>query len=73
MPTDDGYAFVERLRSLDASEGGRIPAVALTAFAAPQDRERALKAGFNAYMAKPVESSELATLITKLRAGHKGG
>ena len=73
MPTDDGYAFVERLRSLDASEGGRIPAIALTAFAAPQDRERALEAGFNAYMAKPVASSELATLIVKLRAGQGDG
>jgi signal transduction histidine kinase len=72
MPTDDGYAFVERLRALNSAEGARTPTVALTAFAAPQDRERAIRAGFDAYIAKPVDSSELVGVIAKLRAQADG-
>jgi signal transduction histidine kinase len=73
MPTDDGYAFVERLRLLDPAEGGSTPIVALTAFAGPQDRERALRAGFDTYVAKPVGSAELATVIANLRAPQVAG
>lgn len=68
MPTEDGYTFVEQLRSLPAAEGGRTPAVALTAFAASVDRDRALRAGFSTYVAKPVDSSELMAVIARLRA-----
>jgi signal transduction histidine kinase len=65
MPTDDGYAFVERLRALGTEEGA-TPVIALTAFAGPQDRERALDAGFDAYISKPVSASELVALVEKL-------
>jgi signal transduction histidine kinase/DNA-binding response OmpR family regulator len=68
MPTDDGYALVERLRALSTAEGGTIPTVALTAFAGAHDRRRALAAGFDAYIAKPVDAAELVTVVAKLAA-----
>jgi CheY-like chemotaxis protein len=61
MPACDGYAFIRRLRT--AGMHGRIPAVALTACAGPEDREHALLAGFQAHVAKPAEPAELIAAI----------
>jgi PAS domain S-box-containing protein len=66
MPGEDGYAFIRRVRELPASEGGDTPAVALTAFARSEDRRRALIAGFQSHVAKPVEPAELVTVIASL-------
>ncbi|MES2705928.1 MAG: PAS domain S-box protein [Verrucomicrobiota bacterium] len=63
MPGVDGYEFMRRVRALPPETGGRIPAVALTAFARSEDRTRALQAGFLAHVAKPVEPSELIATI----------
>ncbi len=59
MPELDGYELLRRVRRGQASGDGRIPAIALTAFARPEDRARALRAGFLLHMPKPVEPSEL--------------
>jgi PAS domain S-box-containing protein len=59
LPGMDGYEFIERVRSLNAAEGGAVPAIALTAFARAEDRTRALLAGYQAHVAKPVEPAEL--------------
>jgi CheY-like chemotaxis protein len=67
MPGVDGYAFLRRVRSLGAG-GGDIPAVALTAFARPEDRVKALEAGYQQYLCKPVDPSELASAVA-LAAG----
>jgi signal transduction histidine kinase/CheY-like chemotaxis protein len=64
MPVEDGYALLHRLRSLPPEQGGAIPAVALTAYADGQDRQRALEAGFQAHLPKPVESSLLIQAIS---------
>jgi CheY-like chemotaxis protein len=61
LPNVDGYELIRRVRSLDGSLAG-IPAIALTAFARYEDRTRALAAGFNAHVPKPVEPAEI--LIT---------
>lgn len=66
MPGEDGLALVRKLRLLDGEHGGRVPAVALTAYARGQDRASALRAGFNAHVAKPVESSEIIAVIASL-------
>ncbi|HUN25590.1 MAG TPA: response regulator [Steroidobacteraceae bacterium] len=66
MPEMDGYALIEQVRALDPHLGGRIPAVAVTAYASPQDRLRALHAGYQNHVAKPVEPEELAAVITSL-------
>jgi CheY-like chemotaxis protein/two-component sensor histidine kinase len=64
MPSVDGYEFVQRLRALGAERGGQTPAVALTAYAAEADRVRALRSGFQAHLAKPVDPAALlATLV----------
>ncbi|MBI4696402.1 MAG: response regulator [Gammaproteobacteria bacterium] len=68
MPGEDGYTLVRRLRALPAAEGGALPAVALTAYAGPDDRARALAAGFQAHLAKPVEPLALLDAVRALAA-----
>lgn len=64
MPVEDGLSFIRRVRGLGREEGGRIPAVALTAYARLEDRTKALRAGFNAHVAKPVEPNELLAVLS---------
>lgn len=66
MPDEDGISFIKRVRALPREEGGRIPAVALTAYARLEDRTRALRAGFNSHIAKPVDPSELLAVLLSL-------
>ncbi len=73
MPEMDGYALIEQVRALDPHLGGRIPAVAVTAHASAQDRLRALHAGFQNHVAKPVEPEELAAVIKSVAANERAG
>jgi PAS domain S-box-containing protein len=66
MPGEDGYRLITQVRALPAEEGGGVPAVALTAYARVEDRARALTAGFNMHVAKPVEPSELLSILSNL-------
>ena len=66
MPSVDGYALIEKIRRLPAERGGRIPAAALTAYAGIEDRMRALSAGYQVHIAKPVEPAELTTVVANL-------
>jgi PAS domain S-box-containing protein len=66
MPGVDGYDFMRQVRKLGAAGGGDIPAVALTAFARPEDRVKALDAGYQAYLCKPVDPSELAAAVASV-------
>jgi signal transduction histidine kinase/CheY-like chemotaxis protein len=66
LPGEDGYSFVRKIRLRPEHEGGRIPAVALTAFGRGEDRVRALEAGFQVHMAKPVDPAELLALVRAL-------
>jgi PAS domain S-box-containing protein len=66
MPDEDGYVFIRKLRELSREVGGRIPAVALTAYARAEDRRKALVAGFQNHAAKPVEPQELLIVIANL-------
>lgn len=74
MPNEDGYAFIRRVRQLPSDKGGAIPALALTAYARSEDRTRAIIAGYQMHVAKPVEPSELIAMIASLaeRAGKRG-
>lgn len=63
MPGMDGYALMRRIRRLPASRGGRTQAIALTAYARPEDAELALSAGFQAHISKPVHPGRLIELI----------
>jgi CheY-like chemotaxis protein/anti-sigma regulatory factor (Ser/Thr protein kinase) len=68
MPERDGYAFVRELRA-GTGEGARVPMLALTASARGEDRRRALAAGFDVHVAKPVEPAALADIVTELATG----
>ncbi|MDI1434967.1 hybrid sensor histidine kinase/response regulator [Polyangium sorediatum] len=67
MPDMDGYALLRELQARHNGHGKAIIAVAVTAFARPEDRERALAAGYRAHLAKPFEPSELISLLAGLR------
>ncbi len=71
MPDEDGYTLLRRVRALEKERGGKIPAVALTAYARTEDRRAALLAGFQFHIAKPVEPAELIAVIANL-AGRTG-
>jgi CheY-like chemotaxis protein/two-component sensor histidine kinase len=66
MPGEDGFTLMRRLRQLPAERGGDIPAAALTAYARPEDRMRALMAGFQIHVPKPVEPAELIAVVASL-------
>jgi len=66
MPGDDGYILIRKVRALSAGQGGRVRALALTAYARSEDRALALEAGFHAHIAKPVDPLELTALIAGL-------
>jgi two-component system CheB/CheR fusion protein len=68
MPGEDGYAFLRRLRALDVADFSTIPAAAFTALAREEDRERALAAGFQMHIAKPVDCDQLAEAVLQLVA-----
>jgi signal transduction histidine kinase/CheY-like chemotaxis protein len=66
MPDEDGYSFINRVRSLPQNEGGNTPAAALTAYARDEDRRKALAAGYQMHIAKPIGAGQLVTMIAKL-------
>jgi len=71
MPNEDGYEAIRKVRQLTSEEGGKVPAIALTAFARSEDRRRAILNGFQMHIAKPVEPSELIAMVASL-AGRTG-
>jgi CheY-like chemotaxis protein len=69
MPVEDGYSFIRRLRSREAKGGlrpARIPAMALTAHATVNDRRRALAAGFQQYVTKPIDVDRLRVAVLEV-------
>jgi CheY-like chemotaxis protein len=66
MPDENGHELMRKVRGLRADQGGNIPAIALTAYAKAEDRLRALAAGFQTHVAKPVEPAELALVVASL-------
>ena len=66
MPEASGYELVRRIRAMPAERGGRVPAVALTAYASMPDRTRALMEGFQNHVAKPTDPQELIAAVAAL-------
>ncbi|MGH9834659.1 MAG: response regulator, partial [Blastocatellia bacterium] len=66
MPGEDGYSLMRRVRALELEQGGRIPAIALTAYSRTKDRVQALAAGFQLHVPKPVNAAELAHAIASI-------
>jgi CheY-like chemotaxis protein len=71
----DGYDLLRTIRALSPARGGRVPAIALTAYATAEDRDRALDVGFQVHLAKPVEPAKLiaAALAQVRRTTARGG
>jgi signal transduction histidine kinase/DNA-binding response OmpR family regulator len=66
MPGEDGYDLIRQVRALAQSEGGNIPAAALTAYASAEDRKKVLNAGYMMHVPKPVEPAELVAVVASL-------
>lgn len=66
MPGIDGYEFIRQVRKLPRDRGGQIPAIALTAYAGETDHEKALAAGFDLHISKPVEPDQIVEAIANL-------
>jgi CheY-like chemotaxis protein len=64
MPGMDGYDLIRLVRSCSPARG--MPAVALTAYARPEDQARALRAGYQAHLCKPVEPKALLAAVARL-------
>ncbi|MCW1915709.1 PAS domain-containing protein [Luteolibacter sp. GHJ8] len=71
MPGEDGYAFLRKVRELPAEQGGRARALAVTAYARSVDRVRALEAGFQMHISKPVDPAELIASVAALANSYK--
>jgi CheY-like chemotaxis protein len=70
MPHEDGYALIRQLRGRATQRGGRIPAIAVTAYASVADRAAALESGYQAHVAKPFDPAELARTIAGVHREH---
>jgi signal transduction histidine kinase/ActR/RegA family two-component response regulator len=66
MPEEDGYSLLRRVRALQPAAAARIPAAAITALARADDRRRALQAGFQLHMSKPIEAASLVAAVSEL-------
>ncbi|MFL6274543.1 MAG: ATP-binding protein [Blastocatellia bacterium] len=71
MPGEDGFALIEKVRTLAPEEGGNIPAAALTAYAREEDSLRARSAGYQIHISKPVDPTRLVAIVAGL-ARHAG-
>jgi two-component system, chemotaxis family, CheB/CheR fusion protein len=71
LPGEDGHELIRKIRALEAEKGGRIPAMALTAYAGPEDRQKALAAGFDTHVPKPGAPADLVAKVAVL-AGSGG-
>ena len=69
MPVEDGYVLVRRLRAMEEGQRRHLPAVALTAYATEEDTRRALRAGFDVHLSKPVDPARLMEVLAGLSAG----
>ncbi|HWW74795.1 MAG TPA: response regulator [Pyrinomonadaceae bacterium] len=66
LPYEDGYQLIEKVRALGEDEGGGTPSAALTACARAEDRERALRSGFQLHLPKPADPDELCAAVAAL-------
>jgi signal transduction histidine kinase len=66
LPGEDGYELMHKVRGLPIERGGSVPAIALTAFASAEDKWRAMTAGYQIHVPKPVETEELVRVVAEL-------
>jgi len=71
MPGEDGYSLIRQVRALDSEAGGQIPAVAITAYTSELERQKAIDAGFQEHVAKPISPDQLVAKIARFMAQWK--
>jgi CheY-like chemotaxis protein len=71
MSNIDGYMLMREIRALSAEQGGKVPAIALTAYAGELDQQRALSAGFQVHLSKPIELDRLVEAIAQVVGGEE--
>jgi len=71
LPGEDGYSLIHAIRALPHDKGGRVPAAALTAYTRPEDASRALEAGFDLHVPKPIEPFEVIGVVADLAQLHR--
>jgi len=69
MPGEHGYSLIQTVRALPPEQGGQVPAIALTAYVRPEDRDRVLAAGYTRHLAKPIDPVDLASAVARLATG----
>ena len=73
MPGQDGYSLIRKVRAFGVEHGGNMPAVALTAYARAEDRVKALRSGYQMHLVKPIEPTELITVVASMVGRVTGG
>jgi signal transduction histidine kinase/ActR/RegA family two-component response regulator len=71
MPRRDGYSLIQAVRGLPAKSGGRVAAIAVTAYASPREREAAIQSGYDGHLAKPVDIDDLVESIFRALAASR--
>jgi CheY-like chemotaxis protein len=66
MPGEHGYSLIQAVRARPLDEGGRVAALALTAYVRPEDRQQALAAGYDQHLVKPIDPLDLASAVARL-------
>jgi CheY-like chemotaxis protein len=66
MPEVDGYTLIQQIRALPPEQGGQLPAIAVTAYATEDDRQRAIASGYQQHLIKPLEPEQLAEAIVAI-------
>jgi CheY-like chemotaxis protein len=73
MPEEDGYELIRLVRARDQAAGGKVPAVALTAYAVvPRMIERSLRSGFQAHLSKPMDGADLVRVVREAMDNRQG-
>jgi PAS domain S-box-containing protein len=72
MPDEDGFSLIKKIRKLPVTNGGKTPALALTAYARAEDRIKALQSGFQMHISKPIDLSELTAVVASMTNADKG-
>ncbi|MGH9942864.1 MAG: response regulator, partial [Pyrinomonadaceae bacterium] len=73
MPREDGYALIRQVRALAPEQGGHVPAIALTAYARDEDRDRAIALGYDVHIPKPVDPETLVAVVARFAAVEDNG
>jgi CheY-like chemotaxis protein len=71
MPERDGFDLLHAVRDLGPARNGDVPMIALTAYARDEDRQRALMAGFQQHLTKPIEPAAIVAAVTQVAGGHR--